>query len=79
MTLASPECQEMNGQVEVTRRTLRTITKSLMVHARFLEAYIHFEFMFMTDHIVLVLPISDLIKKGIELTTPFQLTTGTKP
>ena len=34
LTLASPEHQEMNGQVEVTWRTLRTIAHSLMVHAR---------------------------------------------
>ena len=34
LTLVEPEHQEMNGQVEVTRRTLRTIAYSLMVHAR---------------------------------------------
>ena len=34
LTLAEPEHQEMNGQVEVTRRTLRTVAHSLMVHAR---------------------------------------------
>ena len=34
LTLAAPEHQEMNGQVEVTWRTLRTIAHSLMVHAR---------------------------------------------
>ena len=34
LTLVTPEHQEMNGQVEVTRRTLRTIAQSLMVHAR---------------------------------------------
>ena len=33
LTLAAPEHQEMNGQIEVTRRTLRTIAHSLMVHA----------------------------------------------
>ena len=41
LTFAAPEHQEMNGQAEVTRRTLRTIAHSLMVNARFLEAYIH--------------------------------------
>ena len=34
--LADPEHQKMNGQVEVTRRTLRKIAHLLMVHARVL-------------------------------------------
>ena len=34
LTLAAPEHQEMNGQVEVTWRTLRTVAHALMVHAR---------------------------------------------
>ena len=34
LTLAAPEHQEMNGQVEVTRRTLHRVAHSLMVHAR---------------------------------------------
>ena len=42
LTLAAPEHQEMNVQVEVTWRTLRTGAHSLMVHAIFSEAYIHF-------------------------------------
>ena len=37
LTLAAPEHQEMNGQVEVTWRTLRTVAHTLMVHARFTE------------------------------------------
>ena len=40
--LAAPEHQEMNGQIGVTWRTLRTVAQSLMVHARVSEAYIHF-------------------------------------
>ena len=60
LTLAEIEHQEMNGKVEVTRRTLRTIAHSLMVHARFLEAYIHFVLMYTTYHIFPVLPIKDL-------------------
>ena len=36
LTLAAPEHQIMNGQVEVTWRMLLTIPKSLMVHARVL-------------------------------------------
>ena len=55
MTLAAPEHQEMNGKVEVTWRTLRTIAHSLMVHARVSEAYIHFALMYMTYHILPVL------------------------
>ena len=34
-TLEALEHQEMNRQVEVTWRTLRTVTHALMVHARF--------------------------------------------
>ena len=34
LTLAAPEHQEMNGQVEVTWRKLLTVAHSLMVHAR---------------------------------------------
>ena len=60
-TLAAPEHQEMNEQVKVTWRTLRTIAHSLMVHARVLESYIHLELMCMKDHIFLVIPIKDLI------------------
>ena len=60
LTLADPEHQKINGQVEVAWRTLRTITHSYVVHAQFLEAYIHFELMYTTDHIFLVLPIIDL-------------------
>ena len=58
---------------------LRTIAHSIMVHARFLEAYIHFAFMYMTDHIFPVRPIKDLINEDSETTTPFQLATGAKP
>ena len=79
MTLAAPEHQEMNGQVEVKWRTLRTIAHYLMVHARVSEAYIHFAFMYTTDHILPFLPIKDMINKDDDLTTPFKLETGTKP
>ena len=79
MTLVAPEQQEMNGQVEVTQRTLSTIAHSLMVHARVSEAYIHFAFMHTTDHILPVLPIKDLINEDGDPTTPFKISTGTKP
>ena len=68
----------MNGQVEVTRRTLRTIAHSLMVHARVLEVYIHFTIIYMTDQIFLVLPIKYLINEDGEPTKSFKLATGTK-
>ena len=64
----------MNGQVEVTWRTLRTIAHYLMVHARVFEAYINFALMYTTDHIFLVLPIKDLINEYCKLTTPFNKT-----
>ena len=68
----------MNGQVEVTWRTLRTIVHSLMVHARVLKACIHFALMYTADHILMVLPIKDLISKDVELTNPLKLETGIK-
>ena len=61
--LAAPEHQEMTRKVEVPCKTLRMIAHSLMVHARVLEAYIHFSFMYTEDHILPVLPIKDLIGK----------------
>ena len=44
-----------------------------------MEAYIHFAFMYTTDHIFPVLPIKDLINKDGDLTTSFKLETGKKP
>ena len=74
----APEHQEMNRQVEVTWRTLRTIAHSLMVHARVLEAYIHFALMYTTDHIFSILPIKYLINEDGDPTAPHKLDTGTK-
>ena len=79
MTLAAPKHQEMNGQVEVKWRTLRTIAHSFMVHARFLEAYIHFALIYTTDKIFPVLAIKYLIKEDVNKTTPFKLAKSTKP
>ena len=76
--LAAPEHQEMNGKFKVTRRMLRTLSHSLMVHARSLEVYTHFALIYMTDHIFMILPIKDLINKDGDLTTPFKLATGKK-
>ena len=79
MTLAAPEHQEMNGQVEVNWRTLRTVANYLMVHARVLEVYVHFTLMFTIDHIFLVIPIKDIINENGDPTTPHKLSTDTKP
>ena len=79
LKLAAPEHQEMNGQVEVTWRTLRIIAHSLMVHARLSEAYIYFAFIYTTDHIFTVIPIRDLIIKDGDAKAPHKLATGTKP
>ena len=79
LTLAAPEHQEINGQVEVTWRTLRTIAHFLMVHARVPENYIHFALIYTTDHIFPVLPIKDLINEDGDPTTPYKLATGNKP
>ena len=79
LTLAAPEHQEINGQVEVTRSTLHKVVHSLMVHARVPEAYINFALMYTTDHIFPVLPIKDMIKKDGDPTTPHKIATGKKP
>ena len=79
LTLAAPEHQDMNGQVEVTRRTLRTVAHALMVHDRVPEIYVHFALMSTIDHIFPVLPIKDLINEGVDPITPHKLTTGTRP
>ena len=69
----------MNGQVEVTWRTLRTVAHALMVHARVPEVYVCFTLMYTTDHILLVLPIKYIINEDGDPTTPHKLATGTKP
>ena len=79
MTLAASKHQDMNRQVEVTWRTLRTVAHSLMVHARVLEVYVHFALVYTIDHIFLVLPIKDLINEDGDLIRPHKLETGTKP
>ena len=79
LKLAAPEHQEMNGQVEVTWRTLCKLAHCLMVHARVPEVYAHFTLMYTTDHIFPVLPIKDLINEDGDPTTPHKLATGTKP
>ena len=79
MTLVAPGNQEMNGQVGVTRRTLRTISNSLMVHARISEVYINFALMYTTDYIFPVIQIKDLINEDGDMTTTFKPVTGKKP
>ena len=79
LTLAAPEHQEMNGQVEVPWRTLRTVAHCLMVHSRVPEVYVHFALKYTTDHIFPVQPIKYLIKEDGDPTTPPKLATGTKP
>ena len=71
--VAAPEHQEMNGQVEVTWRKLRTIAHSLMVHARVPENYIHFALMYTTDHIFPILPIKYLINEDGDPTTLYKI------
>ena len=69
----------MNGQVEVTWITLRTVAHSLMVHARVPEVYVHFALMYTKDDIFPVLPVKDLINEDGNPITPHKLATGTKP
>ena len=68
----------MNGQVEVTWKILQTIAHSIMVHAWVSDEYIHFAFMYTTDHLFPVIPIKHLVNQDGELTTPHKLETGTK-
>ena len=75
--LASLEHQEINGQVEVTWRTLRTIAHSLMVHARVLESNINFALIYMADHIFAVLPIKYFTEEDGGPTASCKLATGT--
>ena len=79
LMLAEPVHQEMNRQVEVTCRTLRTGADSLMVHNIGLKSYIRFAIMYTKDHIFLVLPIKNMINEDGDPTMPHKLATGTKP
>ena len=79
MTLAAPEHQEMNRQVEVIWRTLCVVSHSLMIYARVPEAYVNFKLMYTTDNIFPFIPIEDLINEDGDPTTPHKLATGTKP
>ena len=74
----SPDHQEINGQVEVTWKTLRNISHSIMVHARVSEEYIYILLMYTTDHVFSVLPIKRLLNQESEPTTPHKLATGSK-
>ena len=77
--LAALVNQEIIGQVKGTWRTLRTISHSLMVHVRVSEAYIHFMLMYISDHIIQVLPTKYLINEVGDPTTPIKFATGTTP
>ena len=50
-----------------------------MVHKRISDEYIHLALMYTTDNIFPVLPIKNLVNQYGEPTTPYKLTTGTKP
>ena len=69
----------MNGQVEVTWQTWRTIIHSSMVHARVSDKYINRLLMYTTGHIFPDLPIKNLVNQDGEPTMTHKLATGTKP
>ena len=50
-----------------------------MVHARFLEAYIHSTLMYTKYHIFPVLTIKDIMNEDGDPTTPHKLATSTNP
>ena len=79
LTLAAPEPQETNVQVKLTRKTLRTISQSIILNAQVLKKYIHFALIYTTHHIFTVLPIKHLVNQYCEPTKPQKLATGTKP
>ena len=79
LSLAAPDHQEMNSQVEATWRKLRTITLSIMVHTRVSDEYLHFALMYMTDHIFPVIRTKHLVNQYGEPITPRKMETGTKP
>ena len=49
-----------------------------MVHSRVSDEYIHFSFMYTTDHIYPVISIKHLLNQGGEPTTPQKMATSTK-
>ena len=77
--LAAPDHQEINGQIEVTWKTLQIIVHSIMVHAWFSDEYIHFVLIYMTDHMFPVLLIKYLVNQDSGPTTPHKLETEKKP
>ena len=79
LALAAPDYQEMNGKVEVTWQTLRTIAHSIMVHTLVSEKYIHLELMYTTDNMFPLIPTKHLVNQDSEPTTSHKLATGTKP
>ena len=69
----------MNVQVEVKWRTWKNIADSIMTHTWVLDEYIHFAFLYMTNHTFPILPIKHLVNQDGEPTTPQKLATGIKP
>ena len=53
--------QEINDQVEVAWRTLRTTAHSIILHARVSDNYIYILLMYTTDYISTVLPVKHLV------------------
>ena len=68
----------MNGQVELTCRTLQAIAHSIMLNARVYDEYINFAFMYMTGHIFPVLSIKHLVKQYGEPTRTQKMATEMK-
>ena len=62
----------------MTRQTLQTIARSIMVHARVSDEYIHFSLIYRADNIFTVIPIKHLVKQDGEPTIPHKLATSTK-
>ena len=63
----------------MTWQTFQTISYSIIVHVRVSVENIHFSFIYITDHILPVLPIKRLVNQDSEPTTTHKLETDTKP
>ena len=77
LTLASPKHLEMNSIVERTWQSLCLLKNSFIVHARVDESCTHYALLHATK-VFSVVPVRTLRKNG-NLTTPYELLTGTKP
>ena len=76
-SFAAPEHQEVNGQIELTWKKLKTIAHPIRVQTRVSEKYIHLALMYTTYNIFTVIPIKHLVNHEGEPNKPDRVVTGT--